>query len=584
VNIKLLGLAFVLFALGCSSSSSYIPQNNWPSKEASEKLANRPLAKAATSLQERRPAVEKWALVGELPQGFGYSQPALQSTWETGLASVVSKNPKHRMSGAEMCVAQQAAAFFAAHAELPDQGVESFIGARCGTTSYGYRVGLLTYDRDIEPDAAWGSQKAEISKWVTSSLGDFDSADVGLAALNHNGELRFFLVASERSLEMDPAPFMHAGSVVVRGRSNVANTARIGASITNGEFGFATCERDSRISYPAFAFTCPVESTDAFAYVDFSVSREGRVLGSFTSRVLVAPATPPKEYVIPAIRRAVALAPASEGSPNVDVKGVPIVETSATRETFAAEVVRVVNHVRAQAGLEPLVHAAEQSKFNSKIAPFMFSEAASSDVDSENETAMAVLAGWNVDGFIVEGAFQMGGVSTVDPSAYVDSALESASGRRLLLGPGVSTLALGTMSQGKGVGVVASSYDFLPQVDFNRRVGEAMRDLNRLRAQRNLPPLKESIKLRGIARETATRIERNDMDLDAAGKKMAEQYMSKYNKGCRYWRFVVSEFDDMDFAKELIETQKGRVSILVAPYRPEGYAWGYYAIVIVVEN
>jgi len=240
--------------------------------------------------------------------------------------------------------------------------------------------------------------------------------------------------------------------------------------------------------------------------------------------------------------------------------------------------------VRAQAGLEPLTLAVAQSKFNSKIAPFMFSEEAEADVDSENEASMAVLAGWNVEGFIVDGFFRTLGISNTDPSSYVDAVLESASGRRLLLGPSVSTLAIGTVADGDGVDVLASSYVFLPEMDFNRRVGEALRDLNRLRAQRNLPPLKESIKLRGIARETAARIEKNEIGLDAAGAKMSDQYVLKYHKGCRYWRFVTHDFDDMDFAKEIIETEKGRVSILVAPYRPEGFAWGFYAIVIVVEN
>lgn len=584
MKIKLIGLAFVLFAIGCSSSSSYLPQNNWPSKEAAEKLANRPLPQNAAPTEERPPTVDQWALVGELPQSFGYTKPIFNTTWETEVESLVVKNAKHRVSGAEMCVAQQVGAFIAAHGVFPDRPVESFIGARCGTTSYGTRMMSLSYDNGPEPDAAWGTHKVEISQWVTENLQKFSSADVGIAAINQDGILRFILIVSKRDLDIDPMPFVQSGTVVIRGRSNVSNTARVTAAITKGEFGFASCERDSRISYPAFAFTCPVESTDSFAYIDLSVGREGRILGSAAGRVMVAPSTPPQEYVIAAIRRAVALSLDAPENPHSELKGVPIVETSAQPDLYATEVVRVVNHVRGQAGMPPLTLAVDQSKFNSKIAPFMFSEEARADVDAENETAMAVLAGWNVDGFIVQGAFQMAGMGSLDPSAFVDSVLESSSGRRLLLAPGVSTLALGTVPDGDGVDVVASSYEFLPQMDFNKRVGEALRDLNRLRAQRNLPPLKESIKLRGIARDTAKRIERNDIDLDAAGKKMAEQYVLKYNKGCRYLRMVVNDFDDMDFAKEILETDKGRISILVAPYRPKGFAWGYYAVVIVVEN
>ncbi len=582
---KLIGLALVLFAFGCgSSSSAYIPENNWPSKEAAEKLANRPLPQVSAPTKERSPVVEQWALLGELPQSFGYSKPVLIANWEKGVETLITKNADHRLSSAEMCVARQVAAFVAVHNSFPEQPIESFISARCGATTYNPSIMTLSFDSGTEPDVAWGANQAQISKWATEHLASFASANIGIAALNQNGQLRFVMIASKRSVDIQPMTFVQNGSVVIRGVSNVPNTAGVSASITRGEFGFASCERDSRISFPEFAFTCPVESSDSFAYVDFWVGREGRILGNNAARVMVATTTPPQEYVIPAIRRAVALSVTGQETANAEIKGVPIVETSSKRDLYSLEVLRVINHVRAQAGLLPIDLAVEQSKFNSKIAPFMFSQAAREDVNAENETALAVLAGWNVGGFIVNGSFQMKSMGNLDPSALVDAILESASGRELLLAPGVSTLALGTVDSGEGVDVVVSSYELLPEMDFNRRVGEALRDLNRMRAQRNLPAIQESIKLRGIARDTAARIERNEMDLDAAAKKMTEQYMLKYNKGVKYWRFVVNDFDDMNFAKELVETQKGRISILVAPYRPEGYAWGYYAIVIVVEN
>lgn len=584
VNIKLLGMAFLLFVFGCSSSSQYMPENNWPSKEASEALANRPVPKVTAAPKKARLVVEQWGLVGELPDHFGYSKPELNTNWEKGVEAIVAQNAKHRMSAAAMCVAQQSAEYFAAYGDFATEGVKQFIGARCGATSQSFGVSWLSYEDVVDPAAAWSDDRAGISKWVGGRLDGSGAFDVGVAARHHDGVLRFFLVNAERSLDFEYTPFVHADSVVIRGTSNVANTASIGATITKGEFGFASCERDSRIAYPAFVFTCPIEASDSFAYVDFSVAKEGRFLASFSGRVMVASATPPQSYMIPAIRRAVAQAPVSQGDSIQTATGLPIVAASQSRDGFSAEVVRVANHVRAQAGLEPLTLAVAQSKFNSKIAPFMFSEEAEADVDSENEASMAVLAGWNVEGFIVDGFFRTLGISNTDPSSYVDAVLESASGRRLLLGPSVSTLAIGTVADGDGVDVLASSYVFLPEMDFNRRVGEALRDLNRLRAQRNLPPLKESIKLRGIARETAARIEKNEIGLDAAGAKMSDQYVLKYHKGCRYWRFVTHDFDDMDFAKEIIETEKGRVSILVAPYRPEGFAWGFYAIVIVVEN
>jgi len=316
VNKNPLGLAFVLFAIGCSSSSAYLPENNWPTKEAAEKLANRPLPQISAPTKERAPVVEHWALTGELPESFGFSKPVLTSNWEKGFETLITKNPEHRLSAAEMCVAKQIAAFGAVHNSFPEQPIDNFIAARCGATTNNTRIMSLSFENGTEPEIAWGSKQPEITAWASKHLASFSSADIGIAALNQGGTLRFVLIVSKRTVDLQPMAFVHEGSVVIRGVSNMPNTASVGASVTRGEFGFASCERDSRISFPEFAFTCPVEPKDSFVYVDFWVGREGRVLGNNAARVMVAGATPPQEYVIPAIRRAVALSVAGQEVPS----------------------------------------------------------------------------------------------------------------------------------------------------------------------------------------------------------------------------------------------------------------------------
>jgi hypothetical protein len=113
-------------------------------------------------------------------------------------------------------------------------------------------------------------------------------------------------------------------------------------------------------------------------------------------------------------------------------------------------------------------------------------------------------------------------------------------------------------------------------------VKAALHNLNEGRKKRGRPEFKESVKLRGIARDLAAKIARNEIDPDEAGEELAEQYSAKYKKGCQY--MVMYRRSLEDFPVEQFDSARGRAAVMVAPYRPEGFPWGYYAVVVVVEN
>lgn len=582
-------LATLLF--GCSSSNRYLPQHEFPTRAEAQKLAT-----SAQKLQ-REPQdsgakrVNQWALIGALPTVAGESATVGDSPWSVALATLAQASGQHRVTEQSMCFARQFGHFVQSEGSVPFDSLENFMAARCGATGLARSWAALAFDNTEDIDATWATNQAAIEQWAKARIQKMtEPMSVGVTAYKRANKVVFVLTNERRGLDFQAVNMQVSGnSVVLRGTSSFAKTDSVSAVVTKGEFGVGKCVRDSRVNYPDFSFTCEIDPADSYAYVDFARGTEGRLLSTFTSRVMVSGSSLPAEYIAPAIKRAIDAMPKSSSpdlsevpSPTTqpDLSPRPLVPSGGGN--FEQEVFRIINHLRAQVQLAPLVYEEAQSAFNRKMVPY-FIASADRDAEEENQAAWAVMAGWEVNQFIVNGSFQSLSGNT-NPSEFVDTMLESAHGRALVLGPEVSAIAIGTEIRGDQAAVIVSTFDFMPKADFNNRVAEALRDLNRARAQRNLPPLKESIKLRGIARELAGRIQSNDIELDDAGSKLADQYVRKYNKSCRYWMFVANEFDDMKFDPAIVGTKKGRVSMVVAPYRPEGYPWGFYAVIIVVEQ
>ena len=578
-------------SFGCSSSGRYLPQHEFPTRAGAQKLATsaNTLKREATDSSAKR--VNQWELIGTLPTVAGESATVGESPWSVALGTLVQTGGQHRVTEQSMCFARQFGHFVESEGSVPFDSLENFMAARCGATGLARSWASLSFDNSQDIEATWAANQAAIEQWASARIQKMtEPMSIGVTAYKSANHVVFLLTNERRGLDFQSVNMEVSGnSVVLRGTSSFAKTDSVSAVVTKGEFGVGKCVRDSRVSYPDFSFTCEIDPADSFAYIDFARGTEGRLLSTFTSRVMVSASSLPSAYVAPAIKRAIDSMPKSSDhemsqtqppTTQPDLSPKPLAPLG--NGSFEEEVFQIINHLRAQAQLAPLVYEAAQSAFNRKMVPYFV---ASNDRDpaEENQAAWAVMAGWEVNQFIVNGSFQSLAAHN-DPSEFVDTMLESAHGRELVLGPDVSAIAIGTEIRGEQTSVLVSTFDFMPKADFNKRVAEALRDLNRARAQRNLPALKESIKLRGIARELADRIEANDIELDDAGSKLADQYVRKYNKSCSYWMFVANEFDDMKFDPAIVGTQKGRVSILVSPYRPEGYPWGFYAVIIVVEQ
>lgn len=603
MSIRLLSVVCLTAVLSACSSSSHLPDNPFPSREATDALLKRASqVPAASATDAEMLALEEWPLVGPFPAEIG-STPltaveGLNGDLTRAIATASSLQPTEQLD----CVARQHAEFFREHQKSVGPRLRAFVDLRCGMADPKVGLWRLTYTTTASPEEVWASNKDDVLKWANEQLQKESGKEFGIRAISTSDKVMFVLVQTPRSVDIANRTMVQPdGKVRVTGRVRSEKIEAIAASVTKGDWGFSNCTHDESVSLPDFAVECEISPEDAQVRLVISEKERGRLLGKVYAEMMVSTRELPDRYQSPAIRRAIASLPAvvednppvapvapeiTEAAPEPlapqqpSPRPSPLLETSSDEDKFVAEVTRVVNHVRQQANLPPLTLSAKQSAFNQRILPLFWSQS----VEEQNQAVLAVLAGWDVQGFVVDGNLNTTHTPSWDPSTYVDSLLETPGGRQLLLDPNLGGLALGAaMDQdGRGRMVAVSSYAFMPDQEYQARVKAALHNLNEGRKKRGRPEFKESVKLRGIARDLAAKIARNEIDPDEAGEELAEQYSAKYKKGCQY--MVMYRRSLEDFPVEQFDSARGRAAVMVAPYRPEGFPWGYYAVVVVVEN
>lgn len=158
-------------------------------------------------------------------------------------------------------------------------------------------------------------------------------------------------------------------------------------------------------------------------------------------------------------------------------------------DAFRAEVERLINGVRAREGMRPIRISEQQSKIvSSVVGPFfkaLLGEPSEAD-EALNQITLGLMAGWDVRDGLIRDANLVSGVAVTAPDAasWLSDALDSPSGRLVLLDPEAETLALGALLQ-SGPDLLASiavSYRFFAKEEAaGERAGSVIERLARIR-------------------------------------------------------------------------------------------------------
>lgn len=209
---------------------------------------------------------------------------------------------------------------------------------------------------------------------------------------------------------------------------------------------------------PAFRVTCKASTGDELAYFQLMTSTKSSVMARTVLVQLVWPERKlSKVYRSPATRRALA-------SPAGDISA----------EKYPTPFISMLNEVRGQANMEPVEHASKQSATIQSITKQYIAANREDDEETTNEIALGVMAGWDVNGDIIDADISSGWVPSRDPVQLLEAMLERPGGRRTLMDPQSSQVALGVHDGESAMSSIVALYAFvshsLEKIDFSREL------------------------------------------------------------------------------------------------------------------
>jgi hypothetical protein len=508
--------------------------------------------------QQTRPAkafaaaaidVPRYALEGP------FNATAHEGTSPWGALLLASAKGRFEPDGALACAAKELSRFSLEHQGSPSDSLESFVLARCGsTTAHAASQTLSGEAADDLPEAALFTQWEQSVREMIAKIVPGEHA--GIALTRAKGRAWLTMLRHQRLAVLKAAPRVgdFEGKLVVEGQLTYP-VEKVDALINQGPLGWAECVRDEGAVLPTFRFVCVARKEDAQAWLSIGAWEKDRVLGKEVARVLVWPAGEPINlYTAPAY--------ATPGPP--------------TPEAF----VERVNAVRTTAGLPPLKLAAQQSSTAASVAPYFFGE---TDAHDSDKIALGLMAGWEVEGLVSTGSFNAEWTPQPDSGALLSSMLEQPSGRRSLMDPTASRIAAGLVAEGNTVGALISTYAIMEEVvDPVEAPKQLIAQLNEARAKLGKGPAEWIANPNDFYTRAAKSLLANEVTPTQAANQFMDETVRFTNRPVSGLTQTVTTLDKVQWAEEVLAHPSPQVLIFVGVQKARGDAWGRYVVLVLL--
>jgi hypothetical protein len=370
-----------------------------------------------------------------------------------------------------------------------------------------------------------------------------------------------WLLLMPSAVTVDPgSQRVQAGHFVFSGQAGTTHT-QLSAVVAHGALGAGSCTRDDRVALPRFSFSCPIDASDATAWVQLFALERGRRLSSGVATILAVkdPATAALwtriDYVEPAPM------PANDR---------------------ATALLALVNRVRVSAGLTGLLDLRAQRATVASIAPHYFSAVLNGEAERIDFLCLGLMAGWDVDEMTIgDGGF----ASTLNyENSQLDqllgALLDSPSARFALLDGRLAAAALAVQEfDGNGIGVLIASYRALLSIDSEAAGATLFKRLDQLRRAQALPALE---RLPVDAAMTEAR------QLLAVGTPEAEiidtvlhRVADDLDRSVHGWFIDTQDLDEIVWPRELLTDKKTYLAVAVASRKLAAAAWGSHGVLLV---
>ncbi len=622
----ILGAVLAALCAACGAPQKLTIKNPFPSKKELTKIAANKVATEAVEPPDVG-IVETWTLHGPFPDTIGYREYAPQNEVEKAFYGALPADKRLAHSQAMNCAAREIARFGMEQDKIPNASLRRFIFARCGAQSAGNTVSYHYVKNGTEKDIAGQAKRAV--KSVEKMLAKTNHhLDVGMWFGKVDNTVVVGFTEGEKLVDLQPTPMRPGadGQFVLQGRLLLPHMERVGALINQGDYGYANCKSDPSVSLPAFKITCPTVARDAMAYFQVMAATKGSIMAHTVLNQMVWPAGQLADvYRSPATRRALARAKAHQAStqgsltasnqvgtnadadaaagspttagdqstsdeqktdastPKSEPEPKPLADSKGAVDAkeYPARFIALLNEVRKEAGIDPLDHAARQSVAIQSVAEQFLAASEGDDVALTNKLSLGILAGWDVDGPVIDAEVSSNWAGSHDPAELLETMLETPGGRRTLMDPSSSQVAVGAVERDDAISGIVASYAFVPHEHPNRR---ARRVLDRLSEQRRAygsNAAREVPELRADARNMSRLVEQGKLGVVEARNRLMDETSRHFHKAVRGYAFVAHSLDDIDFPKAMLQSKNLPVAVVVAPFTKKGFPWTMYAVVVV---
>jgi len=566
----------LLMVSACASSPEAKLAESFPTKAELNQALNANEAKALEFTVEAK-AVETWTLQGPFPEQIGRTPRAAAQPWEKVLAEGIKGKDKLAMTEEAACHAREVGNFYVQQGAYPNDSLEQFITARCGSVESSSNFWRWELDETIAEgslEETFARVKDNLAK-TAGELSNSEHLDLGIWYGEKDARRVMIMVRAWRKLDLEPTSRQmdSQGMVVLRGKL-LGRVDRVGGMINRGEFGYSDCQAVESVALPAFEVRCQGNPADTNAYFTLYTGKKDQIMSRATMIQMAWGAlAPANEYRGSAVRAMLMQ------KPNAG---------AVTQETFQAELLANVNHVRAFLQFPPFELADKQAASVGQAAPHIFSPRDDESSDDHDERMdkiyRGLMAGWDVKAPISRGTFvtsSSGASSMVD---VVSTLLEHPGGRQALLERSESLFAAGGVVKDGRAAVAAFVYAKALNADYNTLAGKVFRDVSAQRKARGNKSFKRLSSFNSVAEDLSKDLAKGDRSLGEVGDKLASKVSSGLNSGVRYYQIWSSSLDDLTLSDQILESSSLRGVVAVASYKPEGSPWWLYGIVIVTPQ
>jgi hypothetical protein len=553
-----------------SGSSSAAAASPFPSEAEIDQLAGQAAPRALGLL--RGYDVDEWEFIGPFPERVEVVADSGETAWETLLAEEAQRRVGLAVPTAAMhCVARQVGSFFLANRAMPTNGLESYIASRCNSAVARYQIGTFQADLpEAVPEAEileqWRPQLTERVR----SLMTGGPRTVGIWFGRDGESAVAIVVAGTRVVRIDPVDAIPNadGRILLRGEV-LSQAEEVTATIGRGRFGFAACRNDPDVSLPRFAFSCEADPADESAIVSISYRPPGRILGKAGLDLLVWPSG----------RRTTRYR-----RPSYGVKR-EVTTAQAARSRF----VELLNDVRAEAGLQPVVEAKNQSAVASELAPHYFAAASGQDPELNADVViMGMLAGWSVEGILQTGHFTSAWVTqTRDVNRLLSEALQFPNARSVLLAADIDRIAIGALiesdDENTALAAVVGTYSLFSESEHSEDAALAYERFQAERARRNLRPAKRLEEIEPLSMAAAGLVQAGASPTDALNE-LLQSSVDRLKRPVNGWIGEVSKLEDLKFPDEFLDRPSLEIAIGVSYHKPDDEPWGRYVVLLVAAG